>query len=72
MRWNGSSIESIKETRLWLRRGILPLLSGKPDEILRQGDRMAVLDLKFGAYRVSDPGQNSQDSRLQFVSGPVG
>jgi hypothetical protein len=59
--WSDESpINSTKEERLWLRKGIRPLLTGKPDEILRQGDRMAVLDLKFGAYRVSDPGENSQ------------
>jgi hypothetical protein len=60
-RWSdGSPIESAKEERLWLRKGIRPLLSGQPDEILRQGNRAAVLDHKFGAYRVSDPGENSQ------------
>jgi hypothetical protein len=35
-------------------------LSGQPDEILFQGKRAAVLDYKFGACRVSDPGENSQ------------
>jgi hypothetical protein len=57
---DGSPIESIKETWLWLRKGIKPLLSGKPDEILRQGTRMAIIDLKFGNRRVSDPSENSQ------------
>jgi hypothetical protein len=51
---------SIKENRLWLRRGIRPLLTGKPDEILRQGTRCAILDQKFGAYRVADPAENVQ------------
>ena len=57
---DGSPIVSIKEERLWLRKGIRPLLTGKPDEVLRQGNRVAVLDQKFGAYRVSDPGENIQ------------
>jgi hypothetical protein len=61
--WVGNSQEpfsSIKEERLWLRRGIRPLLTGKPDEILRQGNRAAVLDQKYGSYRVADPASNSQ------------
>jgi hypothetical protein len=61
--WLGPSQEpfsSIKEERLWLRRGIRPLLTGKPDEILRQGNRAAVLDQKYGSYRVSDPADNIQ------------
>jgi hypothetical protein len=51
---------SIKEERLWLRRGIRPLLTGKPDEVLRHGNRAAVLDQKFGSYRVADPSDNVQ------------
>jgi hypothetical protein len=57
---NGQPFTSVKEQRLWLRRGIRPLLSGKPDEILRQGNRAAVLDHKFGSYRVADPADNRQ------------
>jgi Protein of unknown function (DUF2800) len=57
---DGSPLDSTKEGRLWLRKGIRPLLSGQPDEILLQGKRAAVLDYKFGATRVSDPGENSQ------------
>jgi hypothetical protein len=57
---NGQPFSSIKEERLWLRRGIRPLLTGKPDEILRQGNRAAVLDSKFGTYRVADPCDNTQ------------
>src|SRR5262249_43226245 len=37
-----------------------PLLTGKPVEILRQGNRAAVLDHKYGSYRVADPGDNDQ------------
>src|SRR6516225_2470122 len=51
---------SIKEERLWLRRGIRPLLTGKPDEILKAGNRAAVLDQKYGNYRVADPADNVQ------------
>jgi hypothetical protein len=35
-------------------------LSGKPDEVLRQGARAAVLDHKYGTYRVEDPIDNVQ------------
>jgi hypothetical protein len=61
--WLGNSQEpfsSVKEERLWLRRGIRPLLTGKPDEVLRQGNRAAVLDHKYGNYRVADPADNVQ------------
>jgi CRISPR/Cas system-associated exonuclease Cas4 (RecB family) len=61
--WLGNSQEpfsSIKEERLWLRRGIRPLLTGKLDEILRQGNRALVFDQKFGSYRVADPADNVQ------------
>src|SRR6516164_9460039 len=61
--WLGNSQESfssIKEERLWLRRGIRPLLTGKPDEILKAGNRAAVLDQKYGNYRVADPADNVQ------------
>jgi hypothetical protein len=61
--WLGNSQEpfsSVKEERLWLRRGIRPLLTGKPDEVLRQGNKAALLDFKFGNYRVADPADNVQ------------
>ena len=59
---NGSDlpVQSVQEERLWLRKGIRPLLSGKPDEVLRQGARVAVLDHKYGSYRVEDPQENMQ------------
>jgi CRISPR/Cas system-associated exonuclease Cas4 (RecB family) len=53
-------VEVVKEERLWLRKGLRPLLSGKPDEVVRQGPRVAVLDHKFGNYRVDDPRDNMQ------------
>jgi CRISPR/Cas system-associated exonuclease Cas4 (RecB family) len=53
-------VQSIQEERLWLRKGIRPLLSGKPDEVLRQGQRVAVLDHKYGSYRLDDPQENIQ------------
>ena len=53
-------VETIKECRLWLRKGLRPLLTGKPDEILRQGARVSVLDHKYGNYRVDDPRENVQ------------
>jgi CRISPR/Cas system-associated exonuclease Cas4 (RecB family) len=59
-RQSDHAVESVKEERLWLRKGLLPLLTGKPDEILRQGVRAAVLDHKFGSYRVDDPTDNVQ------------
>jgi hypothetical protein len=61
--WLGASQEpfsSTKEQRLWLRRGIRPLLSGQPDEVLRQSNRVAVLDHKYSSYRVTDPAENVQ------------
>ena len=59
--WAGEEpFTSVKEQRLWLRRGIRPLLTGKPDEILRQGNRALVFDQKFGSYRVADPADNVQ------------
>ena len=59
---NGSDlpVQSIQEERLWLRKGIRPLLSGKPDEVLSQGARVAALDQKYGSYRVDDPQDNIQ------------
>src|SRR5262249_4463865 len=59
---NDQSFNSVKEQRLWLRRGIRPLLTGKSDEILRQGNRAVVLDHKYGSYRVADPADNVQPS----------
>jgi hypothetical protein len=59
--WAGEQpFSSVKEKRLWLRRGIRPLLTGKPDEVLRQGNRVTLLDFKFGSYRVADPSDNVQ------------
>src|SRR5215470_745226 len=59
--WAGEHpFNSVREQRLWLRRGLRPLLTGKPDEVLRQGNRAAVLDWKFGSYRVADPADNVQ------------
>jgi CRISPR/Cas system-associated exonuclease Cas4 (RecB family) len=55
-----AGFSSIKEERLWLRRGIRPLLTGKPDEVLKARNRAAVLDLKYGRYRVADPADNVQ------------
>jgi hypothetical protein len=68
--WLGPSQEpfsSVKEKRLWFRRGIRPLLTGKPDEVLRQGNRAAVLDQKFGSYRVGDPADNVQLSMYALL-----
>jgi hypothetical protein len=53
-------LSSVKEERLWLRRGIRPLLTGKPDEVLKARSRAAVLDLKYGRHRVADPRNNVQ------------
>jgi hypothetical protein len=60
MNGSGAPVQSIQEERLWLRKGIRPLLSGKPDEVLRQGARVAVLDQRYGSYRVEDPQDNIQ------------
>jgi len=66
---NGQPFNSVKEQRLWLRKGIRPLLTGKPDEILRQGNRAALLDFKFGNYRVDDSGENVQLSIYALLVG---
>jgi hypothetical protein len=61
--WLANSQEpftSTKEERLWLRCGLRPLMTGQPDEVLRQGTKVAVLDFKFGNYRVADPADNVQ------------
>src|SRR5262249_6058947 len=59
--WAGEEpFSSVKEQRLWLRRGLRPLLTGKPDEILKAGNRAAVIDHKYGSYRVADPVNNAQ------------
>jgi hypothetical protein len=60
MNGSDSPVQSIQEERLWLRKGIRPLLSGKPDEVLRQGTRACILDTKYGTYRVEDPLDNQQ------------
>jgi hypothetical protein len=60
MNGSGAPVQSIQEERLWLRKGIRPLLSGKPDEVLRKGTRVAILDQKYGSYRVEDPQDNMQ------------
>src|SRR5262249_20153441 len=57
---NDQPFSSVKEERLWLRRGLRPLLTGKPEETFRQGNRAAVLDHKYGSYRVADPPDNVQ------------
>jgi hypothetical protein len=72
--WLGNSQEpfsSIKEQRLWLRKGIRPLLTGKPDEVLRQGTKCAVIDFKFGNCRVTDPVDNVQLSIYALVPGDM-
>jgi hypothetical protein len=65
---NAQPFNSIKEERLWLRRGIRPLLTGKPDEILKAGNRAAVLDQKYGNYRVADPADNTQLSLYALLA----
>jgi hypothetical protein len=63
MQWTADCalpVEVVKEERRWLRKGLRPLLSGKPDEVLRQGPGVAVLDHKFGNYRVDEPRDNEQ------------
>ena len=55
--WLGNSQEpfdSIKEERLWLRRGIRPLLTGKPDEVLKAGNRAAVLNVRPEPFPAGD------------------
>jgi hypothetical protein len=55
-----AAVTRIAEERLWLHRGIRPLLSGRIDELVVQGNRALLFDLKSGQARVDDPAVNVQ------------
>lgn len=57
---NGKSVTRIAEERLWLHRGLRPVLSGQIDEILIQGNRALLFDLKTGRVEVPPPPGNVQ------------
>ena len=65
-------VEVVREERLWLRKGLRPLLSGKPDEVLRQGSKVAVIDFKYGAHCVDDPRENVQLSLYALLIAHIG
>jgi hypothetical protein len=57
---NGKQLKRIAEERLWLHRGLRPILSGKVDELLIQGDRALLFDLKTGRAEIDPPASNVQ------------
>jgi Protein of unknown function (DUF2800) len=57
---NGQPAKRIAEERLWLHRGLRPVFSGKVDELLIQGDRALLFDLKTGRGQVDPPSANVQ------------
>jgi hypothetical protein len=57
---NGKPVKRIAEERLWLHRGLRPVFSGKVDEVLIQGSRALLFDLKTGRGQVDEPSANIQ------------
>src|SRR4029077_9598527 len=55
---NGAPVNRIAEERLWLHRGLRPVLSGKVDEILIQGGRALLFDAKTGRGQVTEARSN--------------
>ena len=52
---NGKQLKRIAEERLWLHRGLRPVLSGQIDELLIQGNRALLFDVKTGRGEVDPP-----------------
>src|SRR4029077_16905430 len=57
---NGEPVNRIAEERLWLHRGLRPVFSGKVDELLIQGARGLLFDVKTGRGHVDEPSANVQ------------
>jgi hypothetical protein len=57
---NRQPVRQIAEERLWLHRGLRPVLSGKLDELLIQGERALLFDIKTGRGEVDPPANNVQ------------
>jgi uncharacterized protein DUF2800 len=57
---NGQPVKRIAEERLWLHRGLRPVLSGKVDELLIASDRALLFDVKTGRGQVDPPTTNVQ------------
>jgi hypothetical protein len=57
---NGQPVKRIVEERLWLHRGLRPVLSGQIDELLIQGARGLLFDVKSGRGQVDEPVSNVQ------------
>jgi uncharacterized protein DUF2800 len=57
---NGLPVKRIAEERFWLHAGLRPKLSGKVDELLIQGDRALLFDVKSGRGQVDEPAANTQ------------
>ena len=56
------SLEAWREVRLFLRREghFLPVFTGQPDLIFKQGFRALIVDRKLGRRQVADPSENWQ------------
>jgi CRISPR/Cas system-associated exonuclease Cas4 (RecB family) len=61
-RTDGQSLEARREVRLFLRREghFLPVFTGQPDLIFKQGSRALIVDRKLGRRQVADPSENWQ------------
>jgi hypothetical protein len=56
------SLEARREVRLYLRREghFLPVFTGQPDLIFKQGSRALIVDRKLGRWQTADPSENWQ------------
>jgi uncharacterized protein DUF2800 len=58
---SGAPLKRIAEERLWLHRSFLrPVMSGQIDELLIQGSRALLFDVKSGRGQVDEPQANIQ------------
>jgi hypothetical protein len=58
---NSVPVKRIVEERFWLHRSFLrPVMSGQIDELLLQGTRALLFDMKSGRGQVDEPGSNVQ------------
>ena len=62
---NGQPVKRIAEERLWLHRGLRPVLSGQIDELLIQSDRALVFDVKTGRGGDQSAGHQRAASNLR-------
>jgi len=60
----GGEIQRVIESRFILRKGVLPIYTGKPDLVLVAGDRALILDWKSLPGRVNESRSNHQLAAL--------